>query len=47
MNGDETFYKGKIANARFYCKNILPHATALAKIIQASDESALDPALFA
>lgn len=47
VNGDETFYKGKIANARFYCKNILPHATALAKIIQASDESALDPALFA
>ncbi len=43
---DLKFYKGKLANARFYCKNILPKATALAKAIQAGDESPLEEGLF-
>jgi hypothetical protein len=43
---DVQFYKGKVANARFYAKNILPRATALAKIIQAGDDSCLEEGLF-
>jgi len=46
-NADDTqFYKGKVANAKFYAKNILPRATALAKSIQAGDESCLEDGLF-
>ena len=46
-SGDDLkFYKGKLANARFYMKNILPGATALAKSIQAGDESCLEEGLF-
>jgi alkylation response protein AidB-like acyl-CoA dehydrogenase len=40
------FYRGKVANARFYAKNILPRATAYAKIIQANDQSCMEPGLF-
>ncbi len=43
---DLKFYKGKLANSRFYAKNILPKATALAKAIQAGDESCLEEGLF-
>lgn len=43
---DTKFYQGKIANARFYCKNILPRATSLAKGIQAGDESCMEEGLF-
>ncbi len=43
---DLQFYKGKVANARFYAKNVLPRATALAKIIQSGDESCLEEGLF-
>jgi hypothetical protein len=43
---DTMFYKGKVLNARFYAKNILPKATALAKCIQNGDESCLEPGLF-
>lgn len=43
---DLKFYKGKMANARFYMKNLLPKATALAKAIQAGDESCLEEGLF-
>jgi alkylation response protein AidB-like acyl-CoA dehydrogenase len=46
-SGDDLkFYKGKIANARFYMRNILPNATAIAKSIQAGDESCLEEGLF-
>jgi hypothetical protein len=43
---DASFYKGKILNAKFYMKNILPKATALGKAIQNSDESCLEDGLF-
>ena len=43
---DTQFYKGKLANAKFYAKNVLPKATALAKIIQGGDESCLEAGLF-
>jgi alkylation response protein AidB-like acyl-CoA dehydrogenase len=43
---DLHFYKGKVSNARFYAKNILPRAVSLAKIIQGGDESALEEGLF-
>ena len=45
-DADQRFYKGKLANARFYAKNILPRATALSKAIQAGDETALEDGLF-
>ena len=43
---DLKFYKGKLANARFYAKNVLPRATSLAKSIQAGDESCMEEGLF-
>ncbi|MFZ5476315.1 MAG: acyl-CoA dehydrogenase [Myxococcota bacterium] len=43
---DARFYRGKVLGARFYAKNILPRATALAKSIQAGDESCLEAGLF-
>ena len=43
---DLQFYKGKVANSRFYTRSVLPRATALAKIIQAGDESCLEEGLF-
>jgi hypothetical protein len=44
--GSTPHLAGKAANLRFYVRNLLPGATALAKAIQASDDSCLDPALF-
>lgn len=43
---DKKFYRGKVLNARFYSKNILPRATALGKIVQSNDESCLEDGLF-
>ncbi len=43
---DAKFYRGKVLNAKFYMKNILPKATALGKAIQAGDESCLEEGLF-
>ena len=43
---DLAFYKGKVAIFKYYSKNILPRATALAKGIQAGDESCLEDGLF-
>jgi hypothetical protein len=45
-SGETTHRKGKVANLRFYVANLLPQAIALAKRIQAGDETCLDPALF-
>lgn len=47
VNGDESFYRGKLLNLRFYVNQILPKATSLAAQIQSGDESALDEVLFA
>ncbi len=44
---DEAFYRGKIANLKFYVHNFLPRAHALVEQIRSGDESALDPVLFA
>ena len=35
---DEAFYRGKIATARFFAKNMLPNLTALRGIIEAVDD---------
>ena len=34
---DEAFYRGKIATAKFFAKNMLPHLTAVRAIIEAID----------
>ena len=44
---DDVFYKGKILNAKYYVANHLPRAVALAKAIQAGDDSCMDEILFA
>lgn len=41
------FYKGKILNLKHYVSQILPSAVALSKTIRSTDESCLDPVLFA
>ena len=46
-NGETPHLAGKLLNLRFYVHNILPTAVALGKGIQSSDESCLDPRLFA
>ncbi|MFN7143479.1 MAG: acyl-CoA dehydrogenase [Myxococcota bacterium] len=45
-DSDKKFYRGKVLNARFYAKNVLPKVTALAKSIQAGDESCMEDGLF-
>jgi alkylation response protein AidB-like acyl-CoA dehydrogenase len=45
-DADRKFYRGKVLNAKFYAKNIMPRATALAKAIQAGDDSCLEDGLF-
>ena len=42
----DPFYQGKVLNARYYVANHLPQAVALAKSIQAGDDSCLDEVLF-
>jgi acyl-CoA dehydrogenase len=39
--GDATFYRGKIATARFYAESILPQASALANSIAGGSEAVL------
>jgi len=45
-DADKKFYRGKVLNARYYAKNVLPRATSIAKTIQAGDESCLEDGLF-
>lgn len=39
---DAKFYKGKVASARFYVKNVVPQIAFLRKVIQIGDTSALE-----
>jgi len=45
---DKAYYEGKVASARFFCRNVLPHISATRKIIEASalDLMELDEAAF-
>ncbi|MCA9568250.1 MAG: acyl-CoA dehydrogenase [Myxococcales bacterium] len=45
-DGATTHLNGKLANLRFYVHNILPKAVAMAKAIQAGDQTCLEPGLF-
>ncbi len=48
-NGSEKpYYEGKVASARFFCKNVLPYISATRKIVEASalDLMELDEAAF-
>lgn len=40
--GDGAFYQGKIVTARYYAKNVLPQAEALAKAIRSGDLSVVE-----
>ena len=39
---DYNFYQGKVLSARYYLKNVLPNAMAIAEIVKEGDESALE-----
>jgi soluble P-type ATPase len=39
---DKDFYAGKIASAKFFVTNYLPHITADRKIVEATDSSIMD-----
>lgn len=39
---DAKFYKGKVASARFYTKNVLPEIAAIRKIVEIGDTTAID-----
>jgi hypothetical protein len=39
---DQNFYKGKLATARFYINNELPHLHANAQILKSTERTALD-----
>ena len=39
---DGQFYRGRIASARYYARNLLPQATARLETVQAGDNSALE-----
>ncbi|SDF65090.1 acyl-CoA dehydrogenase [Sporomusa acidovorans] len=41
-NTDAKFYKGKIASARFYVKNVLPEVAVIRKVVEIGDTSAID-----
>jgi len=43
---DRRFYKGKLANFKFYTHQVLPKAVALGRTIRSGDESCLDDELF-
>jgi alkylation response protein AidB-like acyl-CoA dehydrogenase len=45
--GERAFLEGKLANLRFYCFNLLPHATTLSRVIRSGDETCLESELFA
>jgi hypothetical protein len=44
--GETPHLVGKQLNLDWYVRNVLPHATAIGKAIQAGDETPLDPRLF-
>jgi hypothetical protein len=35
---DKAFYQGKIATSAFFAKNVLPHVTALRRVIESLDD---------
>ena len=39
---DKGFYDGKLASARFYCKEVLPNIALHKKVIESSDLSLMD-----
>ena len=39
---EQSYYKGKLATARFYLNNELPHLHATAQILKAGERTALD-----
>ena len=39
---DAKFYKGKVASARFFVKNILPKIAVLRKMFEIGDSTAID-----
>jgi hypothetical protein len=39
---DKDFYTGKIASAKFFVTNYLPHITADRKIVEATDSAIMD-----
>jgi hypothetical protein len=39
---DSDFYSGKIASAKFFVRNYLPHITADRKIVEATDNSIME-----
>ena len=39
---DKDFYSGKIASAKFFVENYLPHITADRKIIESTDNSIME-----
>ncbi len=39
---DADFYNGKIASAKFFVRNVLPHITADRKIVEATDNSIME-----
>jgi hypothetical protein len=45
---EKAYYEGKVASARFFCKNVLPYVSATRKVIEAStlDLMELDEAAF-
>ncbi len=41
-SNDKGFYKGKVASARFYIKNVVPQLTYIRKVIEIGDASAIE-----
>jgi len=39
---DAGFYKGKVASARFYIKNVLPQISVLRKVFEIGDATAIE-----
>jgi hypothetical protein len=39
---DQSFYAGKVAAAKWYCRNVLPTATLTRKLIESSELSLMD-----
>ncbi len=42
VKADLPYYAGKVASARWYCKNVLPLATMTRKLVEASDLALMD-----
>jgi hypothetical protein len=41
-SADEAFYKGKVAAARYFIKNVLPETDAVVKAIKSEDMSVME-----